>query len=57
MKKPLVSNTLLILGILMLFYFVMLEAQGFHSDPLIPAFSAFFIGCTAVLDRVGSHSL
>ena len=34
MKKPLVSNALLILGILMLFYFVMLEVQG---SPLRPA--------------------
>ena len=55
MRKSFVSNSLLALGILMLFTFAILEATGLHSDPLLPALAAFCIGCTAVLDRVGVH--
>jgi hypothetical protein len=51
------SNTLLGFGILLLVGFGVLEVLGMHSDPLVPAFSAFFIGCTAVLDRMGEPKL
>jgi len=55
--KNLFSNTLLGLGILLLVTFAVLEMWGLRSDPLLPAFSAFFIGCTAVLDRMGDRQL
>ena len=55
MIKNLFSNTLLGLGVLLLAIFVVLEMWGMRSDPLVPAFSAFFIGCTAVLDRMGER--
>lgn len=57
MPKPFISNTLLCLGVLMLLSFGILETAGVPSDPLLPAFAAFFIGCTAVLDRVGARQL
>lgn len=57
MNKFFVSNSLLTLGVIALVGFCVLEVSGLNSDPLLPAFSAFFIGCTAVLDRVGSRSL
>jgi len=57
MPKPFISNTLLCLGVLMLLSFGVLETAGVPSDPLLPAFAAFFIGCTAVLDRVGARPL
>ncbi len=46
------SNILLVLGILMLSAFAVVELVGMQTDPLIPAFAAFFIGATAVLDRL-----
>jgi hypothetical protein len=52
MKKTLLSNMLLILGILMLLSFIGLELTGLQADPLLPASSALLIGCTAVLDRI-----
>ncbi len=57
MRKLYVSNTLLGVGVLMLFGFGAMEFAGLHSDPLLPAFAAFCIGCTAVLDRVVIHRL
>lgn len=51
------SNTLLMAGVGMLGLFVMLQATGNAIDPLLPATSAFLIGCTAVLDRVGARNL
>ncbi len=57
MRNPLISNAFLSLGTVMLAGFGMLEVTGVHSDPLLPAFAAFLIGVTAVLDRVGSHQL
>ncbi len=56
-SKTLFSNSLLGLGILLLLAFAMLELWGLHTDPLLPAFAAFFIGCTAVLDRMGERKL
>jgi hypothetical protein len=51
------SNTLLMAGVVMLGLFIMLHATGSMIDPLLPATAAFLIGCTAVLDRVGSRHL
>jgi hypothetical protein len=50
--KPYVSNALLSLGVLILLSFGFIEINGLQSNPLLPAFAAFLIGCTAVLDRV-----
>jgi len=55
--KNLFSNTLLGFGVLLLVIFAVLEASGLHSDPLLPAFAAFFIGCTAVLDRMDERKV
>ena len=52
MRKFYVSNALLGLGVLFLLSFGFIEVHGFQSDPLLPAFAALLIGCTAVLDRV-----
>ncbi len=57
MVKNLFSNTLLGLGVLLLVTFAVLEMWGMQSDPLVPAFSAFFIGCSAVLDRMGERQI
>ena len=51
------SNTLLVLGVLTLVLFGLFQMTGNIMDPLLPATSAFLIGCTAVLDRVGSGKL
>ena len=53
MAKQNVSNLLLVAGIVLLAAVGVAEINGTTSDPLLPAFSAFLIGCTAVLDRVG----
>ncbi len=55
-RRILFSNAFLGLGILMLLCFAIFQAEGLQSDPLLPAFSAFFIGCTAVLDRLNSQN-
>ena len=57
MRKLYLSNTFLSVGVLMLLGFGAMEFVGLRSDPLIPAFAAFCIGCTAVLDRVAVRSL
>lgn len=57
MKKHLISNALLFLGAMILIGFILVEVTGMQSDPLLPAFAAFLIGCTAVLDRVGVQEL
>jgi hypothetical protein len=57
MKKGAISNGLLSIGVLILMGFAILELAGVQPDPLLPAFSAFFIGCTAVLDRVETRVL
>lgn len=57
MRHPTLSNAFLSLGIFMLISFGALEVTGFQSDPLLPAFAAFLIGITAVLDRVGTQRL
>jgi hypothetical protein len=49
------SNILLVLGIIMLSAFAVVELVGMQTDPLIPAFAAFFIGGTAVLDRLNPY--
>lgn len=51
------SNTLLVLGVMMLALFGLLQMLGIGIDPLLPAASAFLIGCTAVIDRVGERKL
>jgi hypothetical protein len=51
------SNTLLAAGVLMLCLFGILQVTGNTIDPLLPATSAFLIGCTAVIDRVGTRKL
>lgn len=51
------SNALLVLGVTMLVLFGLLQLLGNSIDPLLPASAAFFIGCTAVLDRVGARTL
>lgn len=57
MRNPIISNAFLSLGVFMLLGFGALEFSGVQSDPLLPALAAFLIGCTAVLDRVGSQQL
>jgi hypothetical protein len=57
MRKLYLSNTLLGLGVLILMSFGLIEFNGLQSDPLLPAFAALLIGCTAVLDRVSFHQL
>ena len=57
MKLSLMSNTMLGLGVVMLAAFGVLQGAGLNADPMIPAFAALFIGCTAVLDRVGAEEL
>jgi uncharacterized membrane protein len=52
MQKLYLSNAFLSLGVLTLLGFGLIEMNGIQSDPLLPAFAALFIGCTAVLDRV-----
>ena len=53
MKVNLVSNTSLAMGVVVLAAYALLQSIGAGSDPLVPATAAFFIGCTAVLDRIG----
>lgn len=53
MKVSIISNTSLAMGVVALAAYVLLQAAGSGSDPLVPAVAAFFIGCTAVLDRIG----
>lgn len=57
MRLHVVSNTALVLGVVMLALYALMQWAGYGSDPLLPASSAFFIGCTAVLDRVGQREL
>jgi hypothetical protein len=52
MRKVYLSNALLSLGVLFLLSFGLIEINGVQSDPLLPAFAALLIGCTAVLDRI-----
>jgi uncharacterized membrane protein len=52
MRKLYLSNALLGLGVLFLLSFGVIEVNGLQSNPLLPAFAALLIGCTAVLDRV-----
>ncbi len=52
MQKDIFSNAMLVLGVVTLATFGVMEMTGLHADPLMPAFSAFLIGATAVLDRV-----
>ncbi len=55
MKVNVVSNTALAMGIVVLAAYALLLVTGASSDPLVPAIAAFFIGCTAVLDRITHH--
>jgi hypothetical protein len=57
MQKLHVSNTLLSLGVLTLMSFGLVEITGVQSDPLLPAFAALLIGCTAVIDRISFPNL
>jgi hypothetical protein len=57
MRKLHFSNALLSLGVLILLSFGFTEIKGIQSDPLLPAFAALLIGCTAVLDRVSFFEL
>ena len=52
MQKDLFGNAMLVLGAMMLVTFGVMELAGLRADPLMPAFAAFLIGTTAVLDRV-----
>ena len=56
MRKLNLSNALLSLGVIILLSFGFIEVNGVQSDPLLPAFAALLIGCTAVLDRVSFFS-
>ena len=53
MARHNISNILLALGAFMLVAVCLLEVTGGQTNPLLPAFSALFIGGTAVLDRIG----
>ncbi|HRW50674.1 MAG: homocysteine biosynthesis protein [Caldilinea sp.] len=53
MQKDIFSNAMLVFGVVTLATFGVMELTGLHADPIMPAFSAFLIGATAVLDRVG----
>lgn len=52
LNKLSISNAMLSLGVLILLSFGLFEIVGAQSDPLMPAFAALLIGCTAVLDRL-----
>ena len=51
------SNTLLVAGVVILCLFGLLQVTGNTIDPLVPATAAILIGCTAVIDRVGTRKL
>lgn len=53
MQKDIFSNAMLVFGVVTLATFGVMELTGLRADPIMPAFSAFLIGATAVLDRVG----
>ena len=53
MAKIYISNTLLAMGAILLVVVGLMEVVVGQTDPLLPAFSALFIGGTAVLDRIG----
>ena len=55
MRLNTMSNVMLALGVVMLGIFGLMQAIGYGSDPLVPAAAALLIGCTAVLDRVGTR--
>ncbi len=48
---------LLTVGVVMLLLSGLFQVTGNTIDPLLPAVAAFFIGCTAVIDRIGSRQL
>lgn len=52
MRQVMISNTLLVLGVIMLAGFGLLEFAGAETDPLLPATAALCIGITAVMDRL-----
>lgn len=52
MRQALLSNASLGLGSIMLAGFAVMEMNGLHTNPLVPATAALLIGFTAVLDRV-----
>lgn len=56
-NKGHISNASLLVGAAALLSFGVLELMQYQPDPLLPAFSALFIGCTAVLDRLGVRQL
>lgn len=56
-NKTRISNALLLTGVTALVCFAALELLQLQPDPLLPAFSAFFIGCTAVIDRLRVRQL
>ena len=57
MRLNTMSNMLLALGVAMLGIFGLMQFAGYGTDPLVPAAAAFLIGCTAVLDRVGTREI
>lgn len=57
MAKENISNALLFTGVLLLAAVGLAEFNGVMTDPLLPAFSALFIGGTAILDRIGVGEL
>ena len=57
MRKNILSNAMLALGTVALGTFGVMEVTGLHADPVIPAFSAFLIGATAALDRIGMRRM
>lgn len=50
--KLFLSNAFLGLGIVILTAFLVVEMNGFATQPLIPALAALSVGCSAVLDRL-----
>lgn len=52
MSRMFFSNALLVLGVIFLGGFAAFELNGASMDPLIPAFAAFCIAGTALLDRL-----
>ena len=51
------SNILLALGATLLVAFGVLLAIGLPADPIIAAVAGFFVGCSAILDRVTTKEL
>ncbi len=56
-SKVFLSNALLVLGIFCLGGFAAFTLYGAQIDPIVPAFAALCIACTALLDRISRQEI